>query len=353
MYSVIVVDDERMIKLSLTKLVNDHPHFYIVGIASNGREALDLQGQHQAALMITDIRMPVIDGLQLIKALKDNSDPAEIILLTGYAEFEYARQSLQLGAVDYLLKPVEVESLYDALDRTYAKLEARRPAPLSPRPDWVWQCKEHGLRLCDLLWSTDEEGLQEELVRIRALTWAEEAHQPGISPALYSELLHFVKQEISRKSSRKIQDTENDTDLQEGSKHPFMFEQRVMALLEEIRGSRSWSSRHVVDKAVAHLEACYPDESLSLKSVAAKLGVSVSYLSRSFSEEMGVPFIQYLTRYRMERAMKYLQQSHFKTYEISQKVGYADYPHFARTFKKHCGLSASAYRKTYGSLEQE
>ncbi|NMO95249.1 response regulator [Paenibacillus lemnae] len=348
MYSVIVVDDERMIKYSLEKLIEDHPHFVVAGIASNGQEALALQEQHQAALIITDIRMPVMDGLQLIQALKARQDQAEIILLTGYAEFEYARQCLQMGAVDYLLKPVEVDQLYAALDRTYIKLQTLPAAPPSPRIDWVWRCKEYGSLLSELLWNTDSTALSEQLEIIREVLASEEAIRLGTSTAHYMELLHFVKQELARKSLWKIELRSEIGDFDgDIAELPSWFEQTLVDLMNDIRRSRSWGSRQVVEKAVDYLESNYQEETLTLKSTAARLGVSISYLSRSFSEEKGITFIQYLTQYRMSRASEYLQMPDLKTYEISQKVGYADYPHFARTFKKHYGISASSYRKKY------
>ena len=81
--------------------------------AANGRQAWELFQKHRPALILSDIKMPFISGLQLLKMIKEQDGEAKVILISGYAEFQYAQEALNAGAAGYLLKPLGDEALYD------------------------------------------------------------------------------------------------------------------------------------------------------------------------------------------------------------------------------------------------
>lgn len=107
MYKVMIVDDESTFRLGLKKLINwESFGFQVCCDASNGQEAWELQQQYHTDLIITDIKMPVMDGIELTKRLVDAKDPAEIIIVSAYGEFEFAQKVMQFGVRYYLLKPI-------------------------------------------------------------------------------------------------------------------------------------------------------------------------------------------------------------------------------------------------------
>ncbi|WP_100405268.1 response regulator transcription factor [Bacillus solitudinis] len=118
MYSVVIADDERWVRASLKKIVErtDLP-FEVVFEASHGLEALDYIKDHQVDLVITDIHMPVMDGLQLARSLHEHKYKIDIIIVSGHDEFQYAQQAVKLGVRDYLLKPVMVEDMHACLEK--------------------------------------------------------------------------------------------------------------------------------------------------------------------------------------------------------------------------------------------
>lgn len=125
--NVLIAEDElptrRGIVSSLQQCSQGQWHIHA---AVNGLEALEYARQQPVDLLITDIRMPGLNGIDLLKQLKaERRDPVSI-LLTGYAEFEYARSALQLGAVNYILKPVDHEGLVQAVQEAMHVVKERQ-----------------------------------------------------------------------------------------------------------------------------------------------------------------------------------------------------------------------------------
>ncbi|MFS0724297.1 helix-turn-helix domain-containing protein [Paenibacillus sp. 1P07SE] len=115
---IVLVDDEKGIVEGLKYIINRYlPECTVAGVAYNGVEGASVIRRVKPELVITDIRMPQSDGLDMIKGLKEQCCPAKFILLSGFAEFEYARRGLNLGALSYINKPVEEEELQTAVQQ--------------------------------------------------------------------------------------------------------------------------------------------------------------------------------------------------------------------------------------------
>lgn len=121
MLKVMVVDDEEQIRLGIAKILSKYPGgVEIAGQHANGLEALlQVSGMGPAELdvIITDIEMPIMDGLKFIEQAKNKLPDVCVIMLSGYNDFEYARRSLRAGAADYLLKPMDKVEVFRLLDR--------------------------------------------------------------------------------------------------------------------------------------------------------------------------------------------------------------------------------------------
>ncbi|MGA2976146.1 MAG: response regulator [Spirochaetia bacterium] len=126
MMRVLIADDEALIRERLKKIIaRSGLEIEIVGEASTGQEALTLALEKKPALVIVDIEMPVLGGLQFLSAARDAGLSLKALVLTGFAQFEYARKALQLGVIDYLMKPVSELALVDALRRVVRETAAR------------------------------------------------------------------------------------------------------------------------------------------------------------------------------------------------------------------------------------
>lgn len=124
---VMIVDDEEMIRRGLRAIVDWKEYGYTVCCdAADGEDGYQKALVYQPDLIITDIKMPIADGLQMMTKLRENCFETEFILLTGYAEFEYAQKALQLGAKSYILKPIDEEELVKTLIEAREEILQRR-----------------------------------------------------------------------------------------------------------------------------------------------------------------------------------------------------------------------------------
>lgn len=129
MYKVIVVDDESVVRDGLRKTIawNDHG-FELVGDYENGREAWEAIELHKPDLIVSDISMPLMDGLELARLVAANYPYMKVMILTGYDEFEYAQQAIRLKVQDFVLKPITAREMRELLDKVRREMdeEARR-----------------------------------------------------------------------------------------------------------------------------------------------------------------------------------------------------------------------------------
>ncbi|MBS6195047.1 MAG: response regulator [Clostridiales bacterium] len=116
MLNLIIADDEQIIRSALSEMI-DYASlgYHLVGCAKNGMEALNLIMDYNPDVVISDIKMPILDGLALIEQASKLDSHPEFIILSGYGEFEYAKKAMQYGIKHYLLKPTNRNELISAL----------------------------------------------------------------------------------------------------------------------------------------------------------------------------------------------------------------------------------------------
>ena len=121
---ILLVDDEQDIRDVLEMALTDAG--YAVVTAENGQQALDLFLKHRPPIVITDIKMPVLDGIQLLRRIKRESPDTEVVMITGHGDMDLAVRSLKHEATDFITKPIHVDALEIALNRVGDKILMRR-----------------------------------------------------------------------------------------------------------------------------------------------------------------------------------------------------------------------------------
>ncbi|MFE4352857.1 response regulator [Peribacillus butanolivorans] len=144
MYNVFLVDDEPFIIEGMRALVPWEDYgLKVVGEASNGSEAIKKLETCHVDILLTDIMMPIMDGLELISTLKERHPNTKYIVLSGYEEFEYVKKGMKLGIENYLLKPVNEQELISTLENSIEKLEKstnNEEAYTILRDNTIWRC---------------------------------------------------------------------------------------------------------------------------------------------------------------------------------------------------------------------
>lgn len=126
MYKVIIIDDEPVIVQGLTRSIRwEKYRCEVVGTASSGEEGLILFEQVHPDIVFSDIRMPHMDGLSMIASLKSQYPDTEISILTGFQDFEYARQAIRLGVTRFLVKPSKMDELQEAVETMVQNLQTK------------------------------------------------------------------------------------------------------------------------------------------------------------------------------------------------------------------------------------
>ena len=390
MYNILIVDDEPIVKIALRSILPWEEYgFFICGTAGNGLEALSLVEKQHPDVIITDLKMPGMDGLELIRTLKEKKYPGEILVLSNYEDFDSVRSALLLGAADYLLKiKIQADTLLACLNKTTEKLQ-KKAGEKSPVPEETISENRNRLLLsffqgdssiasfiqenhetelgfmeknCAICYVTFEKFLSNDafsissnLLRDMILDAVQGALQPYILVLNdYSALVVFSQKELTVsqiKVEQLVKKLYNRFTMYQ-SFAPDMPYQENLKNYEEAR--KIYQSFHQneghykndVAKTIAYIEENYMHR-LTLASISANVNLSSSYLCRVFKSEVGTSITSYLNNLRIRKAATLIKEQDLSLKEISAMVGIDDQLYFSRLFKKCMGISPSEYGKKF------
>ncbi|MFS0726217.1 response regulator transcription factor [Paenibacillus sp. 1P07SE] len=344
MVRVLIVDDEPMIRQGLTKLIRQaDAQITETAAAVDGVDALEQMAKLQPDLLFTDIRMPRMDGLELCRRVSEAYKDVQIVVVSGYGDFEYARQCMGWGVKQYLLKPVTRAAVQETVSKLLEKLREERPGgyiPLSLSGQWLES-------LDQAVWMLQEEQVQATLEELERYC---RTHQMGVRQLreLVAELHDGLLQALNRRDVYTLDCERAGTDhLADEQQCYDWLREEASRLTAMIRSKRKGNPKEPIEEAKRYIEQHLSSE-LTLEEVAERLGLNASYLSQLFRQVAGETFVQYRTRRRMELAKRLLAQPQYKITDISFEVGYADHPHFTKTFKRSTGYTPAEYRGLLG-----
>ncbi|MBN2220888.1 MAG: response regulator, partial [Vallitaleaceae bacterium] len=128
MLKVMIVDDEQIVRDGIRFIIEKsfQETIEIVALAKTGREAIELFEETRPHLVLMDIQMPGINGIDAIKAIQEIHSKVKIIIISAYEQFDYAKSGFELGVVDYLLKPIHKSRLENVLEKIVQEMEEER-----------------------------------------------------------------------------------------------------------------------------------------------------------------------------------------------------------------------------------
>lgn len=200
-FSVLVAEDEPLMRQYLQdKLSTIHASCTVTNTVKNGEMALDAVRAGKYDLLITDIKMPVMDGITLVSRLREQGSSMPVIILTGYDEFEYARASLRLGVTEYLLKPLNDAELHNVLEKLCSRLNSAS-VNVSLPADWSPESIRDFISKCFTERSSEHSVLVEKAAAYISehysdpITQSDVAEMLGVTPAYLSSVFHEAKGE--------------------------------------------------------------------------------------------------------------------------------------------------------------
>lgn len=124
MRRILIVDDEKLIRKGLQSMLQRYKkNFYDIYLCSDGEQAEKILKETNIDIVITDVRMPKIDGMELINYIKKYHKETAIIILSGYDDFNYAKEAIRCGVKEYLLKPISREKLYECMENIEVEIK--------------------------------------------------------------------------------------------------------------------------------------------------------------------------------------------------------------------------------------
>ena len=355
MYKILIVDDEIMIRSGLSKIIRwNEIGFELVGAVGSAGEALKMIAQIPVDAILTDINMPDMTGLELIRRARKELPRVKAVIISGYSEFEYAREAIELKVENYILKPLDPQKITETFKKIREKLDEES---YTERQNQFIQ-SEYEMRKGG---SPENKGCEDEkqaeLIRIleegkykEMETFVERwfvsfrgENGMEIRDYCYRTLrnaafyFHIETPPLFKIYRIPLEESEDPERLQQ------VFQEDLQLLATCLKDNSESLSVLVSSKAKLYIDENYQNKNLSPRDAADKLNVSYGYLSTAFARTYGENFKSYLVSVRMEKARKLLMERRYKIYEIADMTGYASSRYFTDAFKKRYGISPGDY----------
>ena len=403
---IIVVDDDKIIRMGLIKILNKlFENHEIVGDFQNGLLAFEYlkENDGQVDLVITDIKMPIMTGIQFVeKANKELKHPPIFLVLSGYDEFTYVRDTMKYGAFNYLLKPIKKDELKKVVEEVEIKIEELKKKDKIMTKSIEVIKKDFFKHLLfsnsDINIRTDkslleniqlDEGYYYQMVVLPINKEEKEFNNKLLNSYfkevsnnnkieyiyfLYSDNVYivfyfnisdvtnlideksnvFIENGISvfiLECTNKIWEVREHSKLVRKVKEKMLYNKNskkyyvddLNELSDILEDDKNLYSATSIKLAIQFITKNF-NNNITLKDVADEVFLSQNYLSELFKKETGEGFYEFLSNYRVKRAKELLVTTNLKIYEVAESVGYNDSITFGRAFKKITGTTPNNFR---------
>ncbi|MBR0409611.1 MAG: response regulator [Eubacterium sp.] len=350
MYKILIVEDEELERTSIKIFLEENlPEAEIVGEARSGFEALEMIENREINLMLVDINIPGVDGLEVIRHARKKLPDAVIIITTAYDDFNVAHRAIKLKVDDFLLKPIRKEVLLDSVKSFASRVGGDRKTDKSNK---LLAKLEVELRKCSYKASVDI--LREYIDQLYL-----EYHDVNVISKRLQELAKLI---LKIAEELGVGDTNELVVQMEKLKIKYLLYNNKHDAYNEVikmvdivfdrmnlKGKLSdGGMKSVIDYIERNLK-----RGISLEDVANHVNISTYYLSKIFKKEMGVNFITYVTDRKMDLAKEMLINTDIPVLNIALDLAYNEANYFSKAFKKKTGLTPSEYREKYRVRKEE
>ena len=386
MTRVLLVDDEAFVRTSVVKGIEWAKNGFEIECAGDGERAYELLCAQPVDIMLTDIKMPKMDGLALLEKLEAENRTMEIIILSCYNEFELVRKAMVLGATDYLFKPTmypkdilasalkareRLEKRRQSLTGTDLLLDALDGKRMESADELKWkQALEQELgqgrlvvviRLCEdqalLLERYQDnsyqmvrhccEQLRAQLKTARVAARTSDEYIALINTALNASALSQLGVQLGLKLSVGVSEEVCEyAQLREAYKSAAQLARQARLEAVSVKyASLTVTRRDQLTEMLVYMSEHLDDPSLSLQTLADRANMSKNYFAALLKEQTGENFVAFLTRLRVRKARELYLNTNLKIYEIAEAVGYSDWHYLYQVYRKYEGHSLSQEKR--------
>ena len=351
---VLIADDERIARENMSQYIPwASMGMEVVDAVENGALALGILKTVPVDIMIMDIRMPVMDGLELLENIRALGLNVLVIVLSAYDQFEYAQKAIQSRRVfEYVLKPVKRKDFCQLLQRAASTLEEQREMPAVQKESASLETVR--TRFARHIGRRDLEGALRILEEYAQQVDPKDAEAvfdlKRLMLNLHTEIRLFLTQQ-----GTSIGPYRKDYDLLNDFNQCSQPEELTRKFAQQVEEMRPFLEQHpdadaptkasaVVRHCVEEIQKHYTEPDFSLYQLAEEMKLSTNYLSSLFKKEMGVGYVRYINTLRIEKAKQLLRDMRYRTNEVATLVGIENSRYFTRVFKEMTGLSPAEYR---------
>jgi two-component system response regulator YesN len=334
----------------------------VVGEAKNGEKAIEFLEQQEVDLMLTDLAMPVMSGIELMRIVRKRYPNLYIIVLTLHQDFEYIQEALRLGAIDYIAKVELVQDRFrEILHRIRARIveeEGKRgPLPL-PQGSSILEAENGPGAGREEAGAARHEEIAGESERWSALGWihddgqfAERLRQlrsHGLTGDELARLLAELAKSWSELYGLEAADSLSPPQAIGAWDEAESWLVDTRGTLSRLLDAPPYSQdvREAVRKAAKLIQEELGGQ-LHAADIARRVSMSRSYFSQCFKDMTGKTFNEYVRQARVDKAKEYLIHTNRPILWIAEKTGYLDGKYFSNVFRDQTGLLPSAFRKAY------
>ncbi len=335
MIQALIVDDECLVRMGLRLVFPwEKYHIEIVGEAASGEKALAFLQTQPVQLVVTDITMPGMSGLDLLRNVRAFDPSIKVVMLTCHQDFDYIQESLRLGAIDYIVKTqLENQDLDEILQRIVKHIEPEQPKLFeSKNPVMERKLIDH---LKCSVWVVDDRKFEEMLQMAKQMTAESDWKK------LLAEGVEQWKQYYPKFPAWSAY-----TDLPKTTNEIVEWLKKLRIELQKWLRKSAYSE-DIIYAIVKSLELIRESfvQHISQTELCKKVNISKSYFSTSFKEILGISFIHYLQWINIGRAREMILNTNHPIYWIAEQCGFMDQRYFSKLFKEQTGLLPSELRQ--------
>lgn len=361
-FTVLIVDDEAMPRTVLQKHIPwEKLSVANVYLASDGEEAIEQARRFCPEIIISDIRMPRLNGLEMAAAIREFLPACQFIFLSGYSDKEYLKSAIRLRAASYVEKPLDLEEITAAVREVTTQLQ-RQAKPTaqelffhgehsSERPlnEEVYHAEEAFL---DRLEKSIRHNKKEETYAALRKLCEETRHCEGTSPEylrhLYCRVLFLFLHAAESRNLRALTARTDHLLYSLSSQETLAGLQEIlMQTAKEYFAAQSPDCPDIYTQVEHYIENHYRDCSLTVQNIADHLGFTNTYLCAAYKKSCGKTINKRLTEIRLFHAKELLTTTNCKLYETANAVGYQDGKYFVKLFTRETGLSPREYQRRH------